>query len=387
MPASAAAPFGGGDFAVKAVRVSSAGRPVGTLAVTPDGVLAFEYADEWLGSGYSISPLSLPLEKRVFVANRYPLDGVFGVFDDSLPGEWGRLLVDRLLRSHGVEPFDVGPLARLAVVGSQGMGALEYEPETRLAASEHCADLDAIAEECARLLASGDADDLDKLFALGGSSGGESPKALIAIEGEEWIVKFPSSMDPPDIGKQEYLIALAAKSCGIDMPEVRLLPSKRSEGYFGVKRFDRASGPAGEQRKVHMISAGALLEASHRAPGLDYHTLMRLTIKLTDSFADVERLYRLMCFNVRVGNRDDHAKNFSFLYDEERGAWRLSSAYDLTSNPGMNGEHATTVNGKGRGIQADDLVAVGTKAGLSNARALAVLDEVWEATAFLRLRR
>ena len=327
------------------------------------------------------------MEKRVFVANRHPLDGVFGVFDDSLPDGWGRLLVDRLLRSHGVEPYDVGPLARLAVVGSQGLGALEYEPEIRLAASERCADLDEIAEECARLLATDDASDLDELFALGGSSGGARPKALVAIEGEEWIVKFPSSMDPPDIGKQEYLIALAAKSCGIDMPEVRLLPSKRGEGYFGVKRFDRASGLAGERRKVHMISAGALLETSHRLSDLDYHTLMRLTIKLTDSFADVERFYRLMCFNVRVGNRDDHAKNFSYLYDEECGAWSLSPAYDLTSNPGMNGEHATTVNGKGRGVQADDLVSVGTKAGLSIARARAVHEEVWEATAFLRLRR
>lgn len=174
--------------------------------------------------------------------------------------------------------------------------------------------------------------------------------------------------------------------CGV-MPDVRLFPSRRCSGYFGVKRFDRIGKTRGKANKVHMVSAGAMLETSHRIPNLDYHTLMKLTIKLTDSFADVERLFRRMCFNVSVGNRDDHAKNFSYLYDEKHSGWTLSPAYDLTCNPGMNGEHATTVNGKGKGIDTSDLLAVGVKAGLSNARAHAVLDEVWEATSFLRLKR
>ena len=41
-------------------------------------------------------------------------------------------------------------------------------------------------------------------------------------------------------------------------------------------------------------------------------------------------MYRRMCFNVYAHNRDDHAKNFSFLYEEEKKCWRLSPAYDLT---------------------------------------------------------
>lgn len=120
------------DLDIRSVRVLCDGRAVGTLALSADGVLAFEYDDAWLGEGFSISPLSLPLEKRVFVAQRHPLDGVFGVFDDSLPDGWGRLLVDRLLRSHGIDPFAVSPIARLAIVGSNGMGALEYVPEIPL---------------------------------------------------------------------------------------------------------------------------------------------------------------------------------------------------------------------------------------------------------------
>lgn len=374
-------------LASKSVYVFYAGRSVGTLAATRDGVLAFEYEDEWLRDGFSISPLSLPLEKRVFVADRHPLDGVFGVFDDSLPDGWGRLLVDRLLRSQGIDPYEVGPIARLSLVGSSGMGALEYEPATDVPLAGSALDLDELAEECARLLRTDFSEDLDALFALGGSSGGARPKILTRIDGEEWIVKFPASVDGPAIGLEEYRIALAAQACGIAMPEVRLFPSKRCEGYFGVRRFDRVRDAHGRTTKVHMASAGALLETSHRIPNLDYDMLMKLTLKLTDDFSEVERLYRLMCFNVFVGNRDDHAKNFSYLYDEPRGAWTLSPAYDLTRNDGMNGEHATTVNGKGRNIELEDLLAVGARAGLTPSCARVIADEARDAVVDMEAER
>ena len=202
------------DLDIRSVRVLCDGRAVGTLALSADGVLAFEYDDAWLGEGFSISPLSLPLEKRVFVAQRHPLDGVFGVFDDSLPDGWGRLLVDRLLRSHGIDPFAVSPIARLAIVGSNGMGALEYVPEIPLTSPATSTDFDELAQECANVLAADGSQDLDTLFAMGGSSGGARPKVLISIDGEDWIVKFASSQDDRDIGESEYRYALAAKACG-----------------------------------------------------------------------------------------------------------------------------------------------------------------------------
>lgn len=359
---------------INKVRVSLHGDTVGSIASTQEGLMAFEYDNGWLANGFSISPFSLPLEKRVFVARWRPFDGVFGIFDDSLPDGWGRLLVDRALAKHGLNPREIGFLARLSFVGASGMGALEYEPETAIATSFGGLDFDAIAEECARLLATNESDDLDELLALGGSSGGARPKVLTEVEGEEWIVKFPSSVDSENIGEQEYAIAQLAKQCGLNVPETRLFPSKRCLGYFGVKRFDRiAASPA---RKVHMASAGALLEASHRVPSLEYELLMRLTSLLTGSACDIEQLYRLMCFNVFIGNRDDHAKNFSFLYDEAAGKWTLSPAYDLTQNPGTYGERATTVNGKGKGIALDDLLAVGEKAGLKRAWARDVAKDI-----------
>lgn len=370
--------FADADLALTHLRVTLRGELVGTLAQTEDGVLAFQYADSWIEGGFSISPFSLPLERKVFVADPHPLGGVFGVFDDSLPDGWGRLLVDRTLREHGVDPFSVGSLARLAIVGRSGMGALEYEPEVRLTGWSELDDLDEIAVACAKVLSTDYSDDLDALFALGGSSGGARPKILTTIDGEDWIVKFPSSLDGDDIGMEEFALAGAARACGIEMPPVRLLPSKRCSGYFATRRFDRARDQRGNVRKVHMASVGALLETSHRTPNLDYGLLMRLTLRLTDDMEVVERLFRLMSFNVLVGNRDDHAKNFTFLHDNAFDSWTLSPAYDLTRNSGMNGEHATMVNGKGNGITHDDLLAVGVRAGLPSRRARAMLDEVEE---------
>ena len=47
-------------------------------------------------------------------------------------------------------------------------------------------------------------DNLDELFRMGGSSGGARPKILTEIDGEEWIIKFPSSEDGKESGRQEY---------------------------------------------------------------------------------------------------------------------------------------------------------------------------------------
>ena len=160
---------------------------------------------------------------------------MFGVFDDSMPDGWGRLLTDRMLRQHGIDPYSVGPLARLSIVGHGGMGALEYEPASTIDDDlQSFPDLDSLAEECLNVLSADFSNDLDQLFVLGGSSGGARPKILTTINGEEWIIKFPSSVDAPDIGEMEYHISNLARTCGIDMPETRLFPSRRCAGYFGV---------------------------------------------------------------------------------------------------------------------------------------------------------
>lgn len=332
---------------------------VGTLAKTPERVVAFEYDSDWLNNGFSISPFSLPLIKKVFIPKYEPFDGLFGVFNDSLPDGWGRLLVDRLFLKNKINPVEIDNLNRLAVVQESGMGALTYKPEHKFKIENNVSNLDILAQECSKILESQDSDNLDELFQLGGSSGGARPKILTSINNEEWIIKFPSSTDPKNIGEKEYQYSLCAKACGINMTETKLFPSKMYSGYFGIKRFDRKNG-----KKVHMISASGLLETSHRLPNLDYNLLMKLTLELTRTYEYVEQLYRLMCFNVFAHNRDDHSKNFSYLYDDNKKEWHLSLAYDLTYSFSFNGEHATTINGEGKKPSLDDILVVAKNIGL-----------------------
>lgn len=332
---------------------------VGTLAKTPDRVVAFEYDSEWLNNGFSISPFSLPLIKKVFIPKYDPFGGLFGVFNDSLPDGWGRLLVDRLFLKNKINPNEIDNLNRLAVVQESGMGALTYKPEHKFKSENNISDYDILAQECSKILESQNSENLDEIFNLGGSSGGARPKILTSIDNEDWIIKFPSSSDPKNIGEKEYQYSLCAKDCGINMTETRLFPSKICSGYFGIKRFDRKNG-----KKVHMVSVSGLLETSHRLPNLDYNTLMKLTLELTRNYQDIEQLFRLMCFNVFAHNRDDHSKNFSFLFDDTKKEWHLSPAYDLTYSFSFNGEHATTINGEGKNPTLENILAVAKNIGL-----------------------
>lgn len=337
---------------------------VGTLAKTPDRLVAFEYDNEWLATGFSISPFSLPLQKKVYLPKFEPFEGLFGVFNDSLPDGWGRLLVDRLLLKNKINPSEIDNLNRLAVVQESGMGALTYNPGHKFETQEQESDYDKLAQECSKILESQSSDNLDELFKLGGSSGGARPKILTKINGEDWIIKFPSSQDPKYIGEQEYKYSLVAKDCGIKISETKLFNSKICSGYFGIKRFDRENG-----KKVHMVSVSGLLETSHRLPNLDYNILMKLTLELTKNYQDIEQLYRLLCFNVFAHNRDDHSKNFSFLYDESKKEWQLSPAYDLTYSSSFNGEHATTINGEGKNPSLEDIINVAKNIGIKEKQA------------------
>ncbi|WP_302820458.1 type II toxin-antitoxin system HipA family toxin [Fusobacterium ulcerans] len=362
---------------IKSLQVFYNDTKVGVLAILPNSLIAFEYDEKWLLEGFSVSPFSLPLIKKVFLPKIDPFDGLFGVFSDSLPDGWGKLLVDRMLNSKNINLREVTSLNRLAIVGKSGMGALSYSPEYNFVLKEKETDYDKLAIACQEILNTNYSSDLDRLFLLGGSSGGARPKILTEIENEGWIIKFPSSYDSKDIGKVEYLYSLCAKKCGILMTETKLFPSKISSGYFGIKRFDRIKNAFGE-KKIHMISVSALLEISHRLPNLDYNTLMKLTLKLTNSFEEVERMYRLMCFNVFSHNRDDHSKNFSFIYDDELKKWELSPAYDLTYSYSINGEHATTINGNGNNPSMGDILTVAENIGMKRSNAIKIAEDIKE---------
>ena len=364
---------------IKSLQVFYNEKKVGTLALMKNNIVAFEYDSNWIINGFSISPFSLPLKKQVFIPKIDPFDGLYGVFSDSLPDGWGRLLVDRMLNSQNINPREISQIDRLAIVGETGMGALSYKPEYNLLEDkDYQEDYDNLALSCKKILNTEHSADLDKLFKLGGSSGGARPKILTKIDNEDWIIKFPSSLDDSNIGKLEYLYSVCAKKCKIDIPETKLFPSKISSGYFGIKRFDRKKLSTGAIRKLHMISVSGLLETSHRIPNLDYNDLIQLTLNLTKSFEEVEKLFRLMCFNVFSHNRDDHSKNFSFIYNEDLNKWELSPAYDLTYSYSINGEHATTINGNGVNPGLNDILNVAEKIGLDKKKAEKIASEIKE---------
>lgn len=347
------------------VNVLYDGRKVGTLALYQKYLAAFEYDKEWLADGFSISPFSLPLKKGVYIPKRDPFEGLYGIFSDSMPDGWGRLLVDRYFLSKGIHPNEISVLERLSIVGSSGMGALSFEPDRHVNLTGCTMDLDEIAKECSNILKTDYSENLDELFKMGGSSGGARPKILTKVDGADWIIKFPSSDDKKDIGKQEYEYSLCAKACGIEMSETRLFASKKCEGYFGTKRFDRMFLADGKYKRIHMATVSALMETSHRIPNLDYDILMKLTLELTKDYAEVEKMYRWMCFNVFAHNRDDHSKNFTFLYNEAEERWILSPAYDLTFSYSIGGEHATAIHGEGRNPGMSDLLMVAEEIGLN----------------------
>ena len=340
---------------------------VGRLALTPENLCAFEYDFNYLKEGYSISPFFLPLRPGVFVARRDPFSGNFGVFNDSLPDGWGNLLLDRFLLSQNINPSELSVLDRLSLVGSSGMGALEYKPDNSFISNEENPSLDFFAAEAEKILNQSDTGaSLEKMFKFGGSCAGARPKVLINIEGKEWLIKFRSPFDPISIGQIEYDYSLLAKDCGIEMPETRLFEGK----YFGVRRFDR-EGP----KKIHMISAAGLLNADFRIPCLDYKGLLTACFKLTGNIEEVYKLYQLMVFNVLIKNRDDHARNFSFVVMDAK--WKLSPSYDILPSSGFNGFHTTTIAGKGD-PKYGDIQSVADSVGLNRKRARAIYEMILE---------
>lgn len=360
----------------KALQVLFDNRVVGTLALAANHKVVFQYDDSWLEQGFSISPFSLPLENQVFVPTKDYFDGLFGVFADSLPDHWGRLLLKRLLLAHEQNPDKLTVIDRLAIVGKSGMGALTYYPEQSFSEENDNTDLDELAFQCQKILHTEYSDKLDELYRLGGTSGGARPKIMTTINDEDWIIKFSAHVDGENAGKMEYDYSCCARKCGITMSETKLFPSEVCEGYFGIKRFDRISDISGTKR-VHMLTAAALLELDFEQPSLDYHSLMKLTKIITrDNKDDVENMFRRMCFNVFAHNRDDHSKNFTYLYDESADSWRLSPAYDLTYSNTYYGEHTTTVDGNGRNPGKKELLAVGTMARMKKELCMDIITEI-----------
>lgn len=362
-------------------------KKVGEL-VLHDNTIYFKYDTDFLEYNLAISPFKLPLKNGIIPSPPMPFDGLFGVFNDSLPDGWGRLLLDRTLQNKGINPFEISPLDRLAFVGKTGMGALVYEPDFESSKSTKNIDnLDFLQQEMNIVLEGESSSIIDDLFLLGGSSGGARPKinvgynpttdTLIHAIGtlpkdyEDWIIKFSSSYDRKDAALIEFAYHKMALEAGLEMMPCTLFQGTSGQYYLGTKRFDRT-----QNQREHIHTVSGLLHDDFRRSALDYGHLMDAAFQLEKNVAVYEKILRLAAFNLYSHNRDDHSKNVSFLMNE-KGIWRLAPVYDLTFSSSSFGHHSTSIAGEYKSPTNEHLLELAKLFGLKKPQP--IINEVKEA--------
>ena len=354
----------------------------------------FEYDAAFLERGVNLSPLNLKWMPGLQESSSDPFNGLHGVFNDSLPDGWGLMLMDRTIRAAGRDPHAMTPIDRLAFIGNRALGALSYEPDEGAAFEMNLVDsvnLQRVGSEATAIF-EGTMDEVLEHHSIHGTpSGGARPKILIGItqDGSQvvtgaedlpdkythWLAKFPTGRTPEKQaeGRLEYVFYLMAKNAGIQMMPSQLYEPKSGPAYFLTKRFDRLDG----NQRVHVHTLAGLVHANFRNLDFEYRELMKITASLTRSYAEKIQLFKRLVFNVLCGNRDDHTKNFAFMLNQQ-GEWLNSPAYDLTFNSGMAGEHSMSVNGKGKNIVEEDLLAVAEQGSIAKAQARIAINEVAE---------
>lgn len=361
---------------------------VGTLAWSKDERRAyFEYGRDFLAEPLSLSPFTLAASAGVKAAPYRPFGGLHGMFNDSLPDGWGRLLLDRRLHKQNYDHRLLTPLDRLAYLGRRAMGALRYVPHKVFKkAGGGEIDLDWLATQASDVQAEVDEADVDRLQEIQGGSAGARPKIMIGLNETtgkvvaddggvmpdgyaSWLVKFKSIQDPLEIGAEEYAYSLMANDAGLDVPMTRLIKTSKGS-YFATRRFDRT-----REGSVHVQTVSALVEADHTAPAIDYDTLLKITRLLTRDERHVRQMFRRMTFNVLAHNRDDHSKNHAYLMTPD-GGWQPTPAYDLTLSEGPGGEHNLAIDGEGRNPSRENIMAVADRASIPKAEADAIYEGV-----------
>ena len=322
----------------------------GTLFVhEPRGreVFSFEYDDAWLrrDDNRVFDP-----DLRLYKGPQYTsMDKPnFGLFLDSAPDRWGRVLMRRresiLARKEGRPPKRLGEADYLlGVYDLNRMGALRFKDlgsevfqnsDSSMAAPPWSTLRDL---EYASFLTENETEDekldpwLAMLIAPGSSLGGARPKASVVDEkGDLWIAKFPGKTDEFDVGAWELLVSELAREADIEMSDCRLDSYSKRGSTFLTKRFDRVGGG-----RLHFASAMTLLgrnDGDDSKAGASYLELAEFIMRFgSRPLADLHQLWRRIVFSIAVSNTDDHLRNHGFLLEGK--GWRLSPAYDINPSP------------------------------------------------------
>lgn len=323
---------------------------MGMLTVTPakgKETFSFEYATAWLQSGFS---QMLDPDLQMFSGAYYPRDEKpnFGVFLDSCPDRWGRVLMQRreailakkesrkannLLESDfllGV--FDEHRMGALRFKLNAGGPFLNNDKEMAAPPWTSLREL----EQASLKFEEGNTDDpeylkwINMLIAPGSSLGGARPKAgVLDPEKNLWIAKFPSKQDEKDIAAWEMVANELAIKAGIQAAEGKLQHFNNQHRTYLTKRFDRTD----KGERIHFASAMTLLGHSdgENASGASYLELAAFIIKHgADVAKDLEELWRRIVFSICIKNTDDHLRNHGFILTD--AGWSLSPAYDINPN-------------------------------------------------------
>lgn len=354
---------------------------------TEKGIGAFEYDPGFVENGVELSPIKMPLSRRIYSFAELDFNtfkGLPGLIADSLPDDFGNAVLNAWVAAQGRSPDDITPLQRLQYTGKRGMGALEYAPATQLRSLNASQQVDiqslvSIAQDildsrrhfAVALKQNGqeDREAMLSLLSVGMSAGGARPKAVLAFNENftqirsgqakvpkdftHYLMKFDGVSehnknqetfgDPLGYGAMEFVYHLMAKKCDVDMMPCHLLP-EGNRRHFITERFDRI-----KNNKVHVQTLNGLAHVDYKKPGsFSYAELFGIARQLKLSALEAEQLLKRMIFNIIARNHDDHSKNFAFILKKDK--WSLAPAYDLAYSykPGSKwvNSHWLSLNGK-----------------------------------------
>lgn len=366
--------------------------PAGRLDMLEDGHVTlesrFRYGDRYMSRhrALALDPFALALPGSS--DDRYPLDAQgaamaeFGVFRDASPDNWGRRVIENKLRKQG--PLPESEYIRHA--GSNRMGALDFRVSPKDGESAgRLADVMELAylQEAAQRIDAGleVPATLAVIFEAGVSMGGARPKAVIEVEGRQWLAKFSLDTDKYAIPAIEHATLRLAAAAGLDVPETRLEPLGRNKTVMLIERFDRVPVAGGYARR-HFISGLTLLRA-HESES-PHRSYMDLSAALASHGVrgqiarDQAELFSRMVFNILVSNNDDHLRNHGFLHDEDSGCWRLSPLYDVLPAPSLATERQLHlgVGMEGRLATLTNAMSSHRAFGLSHDEAMTIIDRI-----------
>lgn len=396
---------------VKTAFVKLWGETVGAVAWDENQQMTFfEYDKKFINARLEVSPIKMPLNKRIYafpeLKNIATFKGLSGLLADSLPDRYGNELINIWLARNGRPENSLNPVELLCFIGNRGMGALEFEPSVLpFNKTSSSLELSSLIETTMQLLENKKdfeththqemQDVLLDVLKMGASAGGARPKAIIAYnektgairsgqilqntDYEHWLIKFDGVNDTQfgisyGYGRVEMAYYKMATDAGIQMMESRLI-EEDGRAHFMTKRFDRKNG----NEKLHTQTFCAIQHYDfNRITSYSYEQLFQTMRLLKLSYAEAEQMYKRMVFNVFSRNCDDHTKNFSFLMNK-KGQWNLAPAYDICHayRPDSKwvSQHNLSINGKRKDFTKEDLLTIAKQNSIRNPQS--IIDEVF----------